>query len=233
MRKRFGDAIRETVIQELVKDSWKLAIEAESLAPVADPEVHKLKFEADQPVTFEFLVETKPEVKLDRLGGFTVTRNEESVTDAMVTQQIDHLRQQKAPWIPVEEGKPQDGDLANVAITTKNDAGDDEENTYDIVIGQNQALPALEEVILQLDVGASKDASITFPPDFPDETKRGQVYGHARCSPGGASARHCPRIDGRLRSRNRRFRNGLGPRQIGARRYGKSRSTRSGQSSPP
>ncbi len=174
IRKRFGDAIRETVIQELVKDSWKQAVESQSLAPISEPEVHKLKFEADQPVTFEFLVETKPDITFDRLGGFTVTRTEESVTDAMVTQQIDQIRQQKAPWVPLEEGKPQDGDMVHVTITTKNDEGDDEQKTYDIVLGKNQALPAVEEVILQMQAGESKETSISFPADFPDETKRGQ-----------------------------------------------------------
>lgn len=178
IRKRFGDAIRETVIQELVKDSWKQAVERESLEPVGDPEVHKLKFETDQPVTFEFLVETKPDVGIERPGGFTLKRSLESVTDAMVTEQLERLQKQKAPWQPREEGKPETGDLVRVTIATPNDEGEvGEAKPYDIVIGQDQALPAVEEVILQLDVGESRSTPIAFPADHPDETKRGQSIG--------------------------------------------------------
>jgi trigger factor len=175
VRKRFGDAIRETVIQELVKDSWKQAVESESLEPVGDPEVHKLKFEIDQPVTFEFLVETKPEIKVERPGGFTVTRKVEPVTDEMILQQLERIQNQKAPWLPRDDGKPDLGDLVRVTIATPSADGEiGDEKPYDIVLGQDQALPAVEEAIMQLDVGESRPTSITFPADFPDETKRGQ-----------------------------------------------------------
>ncbi len=57
VRQRFGDAIREAVLQELVHESWKLAVDQESLEPIGDPRVHDLKLESDAPLTFEFKVE--------------------------------------------------------------------------------------------------------------------------------------------------------------------------------
>src|SRR4051794_35657086 len=45
VRKRFNDAIRQTVLEELLQESWKTALESESLKPIADPAVRNLKFE--------------------------------------------------------------------------------------------------------------------------------------------------------------------------------------------
>jgi trigger factor len=45
VRKMYRDAIRESVIRELVEDTWKTAVEQEQLKPIADPRVRDLKFE--------------------------------------------------------------------------------------------------------------------------------------------------------------------------------------------
>src|SRR6476469_10348939 len=45
VRKRFGDAIRQTVLEEVIRESWETAKSAESLQPIADPSIRNLKFE--------------------------------------------------------------------------------------------------------------------------------------------------------------------------------------------
>src|SRR3989442_13654810 len=73
-RKQFADDIRQRALEDLIRESWGLALEQEKLKPVADPHVHNLKWEAGAPVTFEFHVEVRPEIALQRLGGFRLTR---------------------------------------------------------------------------------------------------------------------------------------------------------------
>ncbi|HWP37898.1 MAG TPA: trigger factor family protein, partial [Gemmatimonadales bacterium] len=72
VRRRFHDAIREEVIRDLVSRSWRAAVEQEGLKPIADPRIRDLKFEAGSPVSFELLVEVKPDIALTRLGGFAL-----------------------------------------------------------------------------------------------------------------------------------------------------------------
>src|SRR5438034_520511 len=59
VKKHYADDIRQQVLQELIRESWSLALEQEVLKPVADPHIHNLKWEAGAPVTFEFHVEAK------------------------------------------------------------------------------------------------------------------------------------------------------------------------------
>ncbi|HEX9582148.1 MAG TPA: trigger factor [Gemmatimonadales bacterium] len=173
VRKRFHDAIREEVIRDLVGQSWKAAVEQEQLKPIADPRIRDLKFEMDTPVSFELIVEVKPELNLSRLGGFALHRRVTPVSDDMVRAQIDQLRRTKAPWAPVA-GPAVAGDLVQVTLATVEGTEVKDDKRYDLVLGEGRAIPDVESRIMELAVGASIEANVRLPDDFPDTTRRGQ-----------------------------------------------------------
>src|SRR5256885_6171834 len=80
VRKRFAEDIRQAAFEELVRESWRTALAQEQLKPIADPHIHNLKLPEGAPLTFEFHVELRPEIALQRLGGFTVPRTGTPVT---------------------------------------------------------------------------------------------------------------------------------------------------------
>lgn len=121
------------------------------------------------------VVEVKPEITLERLGNFTLERKVPPVTDPMVREQIDELRKQKAPWAPIENEQPKLGDLVSVSVATVTDGERGEPGQYQIVLGDGQAIPELEELILTLKTGEEKEGPVRYPDDFPDESKRGQI----------------------------------------------------------
>src|SRR5437879_4083144 len=45
VKKQFADDIRQQALQELIRESWTVALEQEKLKPIADPHVHNLKWE--------------------------------------------------------------------------------------------------------------------------------------------------------------------------------------------
>lgn len=180
VKRQYRDAIRESVIRELVGESWKAAIDQEDLKPIADPRVRDLKFEDDAPVTFELLVEVKPLIDLPRVGDFTLSRSVPAVTDEMVGRQLDELRRQKAPWIPVEGENPKPDDLVSVTIRTAGDGAEGtgewgEASQYQIQLGTGQALADVESLIMTARPGETVEGTAKFPDDFPDEQRRGQT----------------------------------------------------------
>ncbi len=178
VRKKYRDAIRETVIRELIGEGWKAATDQADLKPIAEPRVRDLKYEEGAPVTFELVVEVKPDISLARIGGFELTRKVTPVTDEIVQAQIDEIRRQKAPWVPIEGEHPNPGELVSIGIATLNESPEGQEGEskkYQIQLGRGQAIPDLEEKIMGLAPGESVEAPVRFPDDFPDETKRGQT----------------------------------------------------------
>ena len=175
VRKRFGDAIRQSVLEEVIRESWETAQTAEALKPVRDPSIRNLKFEDGNPIEFDLLVEVRPELKLERTGGFRLERRVAPVADSAVEEQLARVQEQKAAWIPVEGAKPSPGQMVRVEVAPLDDSGAGTSQPYDLVLGQNQAIPDLEERIMTLLPGEQADAEVRFPDDHPDEARRGQV----------------------------------------------------------
>lgn len=175
VRKRFGDAIRQTVLEEMIRESWETAKSSEALKPVTEPHVHNLKFEEGGPIEFEFHVEVKPEIKLARTGGFTLRRQVAPLLDSDIDDRLRGLREQRAAWLPVEGARPGPGQMVRVEVASLTGDRLGASQPYEMVLGEGRAIPELEERIMTLLPGETTDAEVKFPDDHPDATKRGQA----------------------------------------------------------
>ena len=175
VRKQFAADIREQTLRDLVQHSWKTALEQEQLKPIADPHIYDLKWEDGAPVTFTFHVELRPEITLARLSGYTLKRTVTAVTDAQVQAQLETLREQHAPWTPVAGEKPKPKELVHVTIAQREGETTKDPQPYHFVLGEGRAIPNVEERIMGMLPGETVDATVRFPDDFSDPTKRGQT----------------------------------------------------------
>ena len=174
VKKRFKDAIRQEVIESLIQEAFREVVDRERFTVASQPHVHDLKFEEGQPLSFELHLEVRPEIQLARTQGFRVSRNQNTVTDEHVRDQLEQLREQKAAWTPVTE-KPAPGDMVTVQLATADETGEmPEPKEYRIVLGGGQAIPGVEELIMQLAPGETLQQSVRWPDDFPDESQRGK-----------------------------------------------------------
>ncbi|MEO7502439.1 MAG: trigger factor [Gemmatimonadaceae bacterium] len=175
VRKKFADAIRQEAVEALVRDAYKEVIEKQDLKVASQPHVHDLTFEEGKPLTFELHFELRPTIELARTSGFRVTRKKAVVNEDAVADQLEHIRDQRAAWTPVED-KPMPGDMVNVQLSTsdKPDAPG-EEKAYPLVLGTGQAIPGIEELIMEATPGQTVQRPVRWPDDFPDEAQRGQT----------------------------------------------------------
>jgi len=174
IRKAYAAQIREEAVESIVQDAWKQAIDQEKLEPIAQPHVHDLKFEDGQPLTFDIHLEVRPEIVIETTSGFTVSRPSEVVTDEMVQEQLETLREQRAALAPVEE-QPQPGDQVRVQIASQEEGADmPEQREYPLELGKGQAIAGIEELIMEAIPGATVERPVRWPDDFPDEAQRGK-----------------------------------------------------------
>jgi trigger factor len=174
VRRRFGDAIRQTVLEELIRESWDVALKAQDLKPIAEPHIHDLKFEEGKPLEFEFHVDVRPDVSLAKTGGFTLRRELKAVTAADVEEKLRDLQERKASWLPVEGQKRAPGQMVRVEVAPFDGDAVGPAQPYTMVLGEGRALPDVEEKVMSLLPGETVDADVRFPDDHPDESKRGQ-----------------------------------------------------------
>ena len=175
VKKRFKDAIRQQVIETLVQEAFQEVMTREQFKVASQPHVHDLKFEEGQPLSFELHLEIRPQLELARTQGFRVTRTQNPVAEDSVREQVEHMREQKATWTPIEE-KPAPGDMVRVQLTTADENGEfPEAREYPLVLGSGQAIAGVEELIMELSPSESAERPVRWPDDFPDEAQRGKT----------------------------------------------------------
>ena len=174
VRKKFAEAIRQEAVEALVRDAYKEVVEKAELKIASQPHVHDLKFEEGKPLTFELHFEIRPTLELARTSGFRVTKRNVVVTSDNVRDQIESIRDQRAAWTPVD-GKPMPGDMVNVEISTGDEDTGGEARSYPLVLGAGQAIPGIEELIMEAEPGQTVERPVKWPDDFPDESQRGKT----------------------------------------------------------
>lgn len=172
---RFGGALRQEALDKLIGSAYKEALASQELRPISEGEIEQLQYEPEADLTFAIAFDVEPQIELDRLGGFVVERPPVRVTDEQIDEVLGRIQEQNGVWQPLEDGKPVEKDLVSVTITRLDDEGEpiDEGREYDLVIGSGDAIPDIEASILTLETGETNDFDISFPDDFPDESRRG------------------------------------------------------------
>jgi len=174
VEKRFGDTIRSETLGRIVEDAYRTALQKTELRPVTDGSIGEVEWKDGEPLTFAVEFEVQPDPELSRIGGFKLEKAVATVSDEKVDEVLERIRFQQGVWAPAE-GKPVTGDQVDVEITPleTDDGPEGEPRPYQIVLGDGDALPEVEEAILTLELGETKDFTIKFPDDFADEERRG------------------------------------------------------------
>lgn len=175
VKKAYAQAIDQEAVDQLLREAFEAVLAQEKLDLATQPHAHDVKFGEDQSLSFELHCEVRPTIELGKLEGFRVMRPKSDVTDEMVQEQLDRLLEQRATWTPVE-GKPSEGDLVTVTLATAEDDGTiPEGREYRLVMGAGQAIAGIEEMVLSMSIGETKEQPVKWPEDFPDEAQRGKT----------------------------------------------------------
>lgn len=167
MQKRFGPAIEQETIEKVMGEAYREAIQRESLKPITQGSIDRVDYESGKDLTFDVGFDVRPEIELERIGGFRLVREQAAVADTQVDEVIERLREEHAVWKPTEGEMPLAGDRVVVEITALDDAAGiaGQARSYELVLGEGQAVPAIEDVIRTLAPGSEGDFTVELPSD--------------------------------------------------------------------
>ena len=174
VEKRFGHSLNREALDKLIGVAYREALSREELNPISEGEVGDVQYEPDRDLTFSISFDVRPEIELSRLGGFKVERPPIEGLDTRLEEVLVRLREERGTWQPVEDGRPEDGDLVAVEIRRIEEGEPGEVQPYQLVLGQGDAIPDIEKAIKSLEVEGSGEFLVRFPDDFPNEERRGQ-----------------------------------------------------------
>ena len=106
-------ALVQEALEFMVPETLDQILKQENLQAFMEPELEILEIE---PVSFKAVVPLEPVVELGDLSSISVTRQPVEITDEQVSDVIEQLRYESAPWEPVDR-PVQFGDLLSLNVT--------------------------------------------------------------------------------------------------------------------
>ncbi len=192
VEQRLGSAVDKEVLDKVIGEAYRQALRVQSLEPISEGQVEDIHYKPREDLTFSISFDIQPVFELERLGGFSLQRPKIEVAEEDVERVLGRLREQNGVWKPVEEGQAEDGNLVTVEIQ-RLEGGEPsgDSRPYEIVLGDGDAIPEVEDAIRTLSVGQTEDFTVRFPEDFPDEERRGEKQ-HLRISLEARKTRELP-----------------------------------------
>ncbi len=167
-----AEAVRATVTDEVVNETYPLVVDESNLYPVAKPEFEDGGLvEPGKPYVFGFTLAVKPELELSSYEAVEVELPAEGATDAEVDEQVESLREHYYTFEDASAAtKIKEGGFADLAIKAADDAGEAIESlaTESRIYGLGSGL--FPEAFDQELVGMKKGQTKSFVIDVPAES---------------------------------------------------------------
>lgn len=169
LEKKFGPAVEQEMLEKVMNSAYREAIQQEGLVPISQAAIENVHYHAGEDLTFDVQFEVRPEIELNRIGGFQVKKQVPEINDDAVSRVIDRLKEEHAVWKPIEDGQSLVlGDMANVEITSLDGPNANQPKRYQIFLGQDQVRPQIEELIRTMSPGQQNEFTVDLP-DGEDE----------------------------------------------------------------
>jgi trigger factor len=170
LEKQYGGAVEQEMLERVMNTAYREAIQQHGLVPISQAAIENVHYHAGEDLTFEVQFEVRPEIELNRLGGFQVQRQPVLIENDAVTKVLDRLKQEHAVWKPIEPNESLLlGDMAVVEITSLDGPAANQPRRYQILLGQDQVRPQIEEVIRTMKAGEQGEYTVDLP-EGEDET---------------------------------------------------------------
>jgi trigger factor len=160
--------VREEVVEQMVPDVLRQALQEHSIDPIESPDVEVLELERGRPARLKATVSVMPEVKLGEVPKLDEPIEPIEITDEMVERRLEDVRQPLAEITPVErEARLGDVVVIDVEVDVAGDVIESEtRKAMEAELKEGVLLPELLAVIPGAKVGETRSAVVKFPDDY-------------------------------------------------------------------
>jgi trigger factor len=171
----FADDVRQEVARRLIPDVYRQALAETRIEPVEEPDLQEVTLEENAALKFAAVVEVKPAITLGAYADLTVEHTPKTFGDREVEEALGALQEQHAEYRSVERAADP-GDLAIIDYTlTPEGMEPRSESDYGFLIGSGNVLPEMEEAVIGLSAGGSRQTRVRFADDHRNEALRGKA----------------------------------------------------------
>lgn len=193
-------------IDIIVPEAYNQAIEEQNIETFGQPHIEITTIE---PLAFKATVALEPTVTLGDFSQLKVEQEPVQITDDQINEVVEELRQNYAPWEPVER-PVQAGDMVTMDIhseieTEKGTNPYINQDAAGFVVDPERKEPVagFAEELVGMNKGDTKEFTINLPDDYPAQSLAGSPV-HFKVTVSEVKEKHLPELDDE-------FAKGVGP----------------------
>ena len=185
IKQRFGDGLKNDVIEALAPRYFRKEAEKQGLIPVSQPRITDLHFHDGEPLRFKASFEVLPEIQVEGYKDLRADRPEITITDEEVEQTLNGLREQQATYTDVEGRTLAAGDFAQAAMDGRpKDSQDVKEASANpvhmddvlIEIGGKNTVAEFTQNLAGAASGEERTFDVSYPEDISDKRLAGKTF---------------------------------------------------------
>ena len=170
VEKYYGKEIfYEDAFNEVAQDALEEAVKEKKIDVVSRPDIEITQIEKGKDLIFTAIMQTKPEVKLEKYKGIEIKKIEYNVTDEDIKHELEHMQEHNSRIITVEDKPVEKGNIATIDfegfVDGKAFEGGKAEG-HELEIGSNTFIPGFEDQIIGMKIDEEKDIKVTFPKEY-------------------------------------------------------------------
>ncbi|MGH1543178.1 MAG: trigger factor [Arenicella sp.] len=177
VQKRYSDSVHYEVVQQVIDQTLREALEQEKVVPAAVPDVTPTAMEPGKDLEYTADFDVYPTFSKLDLKGVKVKTAEASVDAKDVDRTLDSMRKQHIDWKEVKrKAKKEDRVLIDFvgSIDGEEFAGGSAEQ-FPVILGEGQMLPEFEKGLTGVKGGEEATVEVNFPEDYQGEEVAGKT----------------------------------------------------------
>ncbi|MGH7925834.1 MAG: trigger factor [Candidatus Binatus sp.] len=196
----FGEQVRGEVVQKLVEEYTKKALEEHHLKPVVAPEIvtEQTDLQKDLALKFSATFDLRPKVEVKDYEGLKVPESRVEVTDQEVEEAIARFRERQATLKKIEDRTVvEDGDYALASVEAFEDGKPLSSTKPDdrlVEVSERALAHGVFEALKGSEIGMEKRISKTYAADYSQKELAGKTI-EWRAMPKELYRRELPTVD--------------------------------------
>jgi trigger factor len=195
IKSRFATEVRQEVLESLVNDRFRKALQTQNIQPVSQPQISELLLAEGAPLKFKATFEVLPEINIDGYDAVKVERPDATLEEGEFEAEMANVLDHHATVEPVEEDRAiADGDWAEIGFTghlqdlaqtvgeegleSKEEAQPITGEDVLIEIGGKNTLQAFNEALRGAKVGQELSFEAAYPAEFGDARLAGKTVSY-------------------------------------------------------
>jgi trigger factor len=178
VKQRYAKQVEGEVLSGLIEEYAHRALDENRIHPIHRPVLDEYDYRQGESLVFRTTFEVRPALEIRDYRGIPVTRREPKITEEMVEENLEALRQRAAKYATQPDHAAQDGDVVVGTLSGRFIEGKGKDFSGEAIsmrVGSEENHPDFNAALGGVGAGETRTFQVRYPEDYPSGVLAGRL----------------------------------------------------------